>query len=167
MSGQPRRRLRAGAARSRRGQSVVEFAIALPVLVLLVSGLFDLGRASYYGITVADTARAAARLLTSNASGSGPGIAAGCSAAQAAVVNASTAPVCPTTRTSPAAGEVLVVIACPDGNLCIGDPTGTVHGQPVTVDVYYGFRLLTPGLSALSPGGVIPMHGQAIMNAAW
>jgi hypothetical protein len=42
-----------------------------------------------------------------------------------------------------------------------------VHGQPVTVDVYYGFQLLTPLLSSGSPGGVISIHARAIMNAAW
>src|SRR5438445_2523757 len=122
-----------------RGQSAVEFALALPVLLLLLSGLFDLGRACYYGITVTDAARDAARVLVSNASGSGPGVAAGCAAAQAASVNASAAPVCPSSSLQPAAGQVLVVISCPDsGNACLGDPTGTVHGQPVTVDGYYG-----------------------------
>jgi len=151
-----------------RGQSVVEFAIALPVLLLLVSALLDLGRVYYYRITIEDGARNAVRVLVSNDAGSGPGDAAGCAAAQAAVVDASGAPVCPSAGTQPAAGQVLVVISCPDtGNACVGDPTGTVHGQPVTVDVYYGFQLLTPLLSSLAPGGVISMHARATMNAAW
>jgi hypothetical protein len=150
------------------GQSAVELAIALPMLLWLLCGLFDLGRASYYGITVSDAARDAARVLVSNASGSGPGLAAGCAAAQAAAVDASTNPVCPSSSVQAASGQVLVVISCPDsGNACVGDPTGTVHGQPVTVDVYYGFQLLTPLLSSGSPGGVISIHARAIMNAAW
>ena len=157
-----------GGRRTLRGQSVVEFAIALPVLLLLVSALLDLGRVYYYRITIEDGARNAVRVLVSNDAGSGPGDAAGCAAAQAAVVDASGAPVCPSAGTQPAAGQVLVVISCPDtGNACVGDPTGTVHGQPVTVDVYYGFQLLTPLMSSLAPGGVIPMHAQATMNAAW
>ena len=146
---------------------MVEFAIALPVLVLLMAGLLDLGRASYYGITVADAARDAARVLISNAGGAGPGAAAGCAAAQAAATNASAAAVCPSGSTQPAAGQLLVVISCPDANACVGDPMGTVHSQPVTVDVYYGFRLITPLLSSLTPGGVIPIHGHAVMNSAW
>jgi Flp pilus assembly protein TadG len=147
---------------------MVEFAIALPILLWLLSGLFDLGRVSYYGITVEDAARNAARVLVSNDAGSGPGAAAGCAAAKAAVVDASGAPVCPTTDVQPAAGQVLVVISCPDSdNACVGDPTGTVHGQPVTVDVYYGFRFLTPLISSMAPGGVVPIHARAVMNAAW
>jgi Flp pilus assembly protein TadG len=150
------------------GQSVVELAIALPMLMLLLCGLFDLGRASYYGITVSDAARDAARVLVSNASGSGPGLAAGCAAAEAAAVNASTTPVCPSAAVQAASGQLLIVISCPDaGNACVGDPTGAVHGQPVTVDVYYGFQLLTPLISSGSPGGVISMHARAIMDATW
>ena|SRR5437016_10889 len=160
--------VRPGAGRRRRGQSVVEFAIALPILLWLLSGLFDLGRVSYYGITVADVARSTARVLVSNDAGSGPGVAAGCAAAQAAAVDASAAPVCPSLGAYPGAGQVLVTISCPDtGNACVGDPTGTVHGQPVTVDVYYGFQFLTPLLSSMTPGGVIRIHAQAVMNAAW
>ena len=56
----------------------VEFALALPVLLLLVGGLLDLGRVSYYGITIEDAARNAVRTLVSNDAGSGPGQAAGC-----------------------------------------------------------------------------------------
>jgi Flp pilus assembly protein TadG len=157
-----------GGRKRQRGQSVVEFAIALPVMLWLLSGLFDLGRVSYYEITVADAARNAARVLASNDAGSGPGAAAGCAAAQEAAVNASAAPVCPSSGVQPAGGQVLVVISCPDSNnACVGDPTGTVHGQPVTVDVYYGFRLLTPLVSSMAPGGVIPIHAQVVMNAAW
>ncbi len=146
---------------------MVEFAVALPVLVWLVAGLLDLGRASYYGITVADAARDADRVLISNAGGTGPGSAAGCAAAQAAATNASTSVVCPSGSTQPAAEQLLVAISCPDANACVGDATGTVHNQPVTVDVYYGFRLITPLLSSLAPGGVIPIHGHAVMNSAW
>ncbi|MEO6579018.1 MAG: TadE/TadG family type IV pilus assembly protein, partial [Candidatus Limnocylindria bacterium] len=33
--------------RDRRGQSAVEFALALPLLILLLVGIFDFGRAIY------------------------------------------------------------------------------------------------------------------------
>lgn len=45
-----------------RGQSVVEFALALPLLVLLLVGLFDVGRAVYAYNTVNNAARDGARL---------------------------------------------------------------------------------------------------------
>jgi Flp pilus assembly protein TadG len=45
-------------------QAVVEFAVILPVLLLLVLGMFDLGRAFTFGIATTQGAREAARLAT-------------------------------------------------------------------------------------------------------
>ena len=52
----------AGADRGRRGQSMVEFALVVPVFILLLVGLFDLGRAVYAYNTVNNAAREAGRL---------------------------------------------------------------------------------------------------------
>jgi Flp pilus assembly protein TadG len=149
--------------RGSRGQSVVEIAVSLPFLVLLFCGLLDLGRAYYGLVTVTDAARDGARMLVSSSSTVGPGSAAGCTAVQAAVVNLASSVTCPTTTTSPAAGQVLVGISCPDGGACVG-PSG---GQQVTVDVYYGFQLVTPLIGSLAPGGVIALHGHAVMVSTW
>ena len=46
----------------RRGQSLVEFAVILPVFVLILVGIFDLGRAVYAYSTVNNAAREAGRL---------------------------------------------------------------------------------------------------------
>lgn len=51
------RRHRAGS----KGQSLVEFALVLPVLLLVVLGILDFGRAIYAYTTVADAARQANR----------------------------------------------------------------------------------------------------------
>jgi hypothetical protein len=48
--------------RSERGQSLVEFALILPILVLLLVGVFDFGRAVYAFNTVSNAARQGARL---------------------------------------------------------------------------------------------------------
>src|SRR5687768_15403499 len=45
----------------RRGQSMVEFALILPVFVLILVGLFDVGRAVYAFNTVNNAAREGAR----------------------------------------------------------------------------------------------------------
>ena len=45
-----------------RGQALVEFALALPILILLLVGIFDLGRAVYAFNTVNNAAREGARL---------------------------------------------------------------------------------------------------------
>lgn len=46
------------------GQALVEFALLFPVLVALLSSLFDFGRFYYVGIVAADAAREGARLGT-------------------------------------------------------------------------------------------------------
>lgn len=55
-----RRSRKAGQARSR-GQSLVEFAIVLPIIIVVVLGLFDLGRAVFSYNTLAQAARQANR----------------------------------------------------------------------------------------------------------
>jgi Flp pilus assembly protein TadG len=44
------------------GQSLVEFALVLPILVLLMFGIFDLGRAVYAFNTISNAARSAVRV---------------------------------------------------------------------------------------------------------
>ena len=48
--------------RQPRGQALVEFALAFPILILLLVGIFDFGRAVYAFNTVNNAAREAARL---------------------------------------------------------------------------------------------------------
>lgn len=47
--------------RPRRGQALVEFALVLPVFLLVLMGILDLGRAVYYSSTLSNTARETAR----------------------------------------------------------------------------------------------------------
>ena len=44
-----------------RGQSVLEFALLLPVMLLLMVGIIEVGRFAYYSILVANAARAGAQ----------------------------------------------------------------------------------------------------------
>jgi Flp pilus assembly protein TadG len=48
--------------RRTRGQALVEFALVLPIFILLLVGVFDLGRAVYVFSTVNNAAREAVRL---------------------------------------------------------------------------------------------------------
>jgi hypothetical protein len=45
-----------------RGQSLVEFALVIPIVLLLIIGLFDLGRAVYAYNSVSNAARTGARV---------------------------------------------------------------------------------------------------------
>src|SRR5256885_15836213 len=63
-----------------RGQALVEFAIALPVLIILVAGMLELGRGYAFAVETSDAARDGARLVAGKtASTNGPGLAAMCS----------------------------------------------------------------------------------------
>jgi Flp pilus assembly protein TadG len=60
------RRLRLLRPRKSKGQSLAEFALVLPVLALLLFALLDLGRAVYMYNTLANSARAGARVAAVN-----------------------------------------------------------------------------------------------------
>lgn len=51
---------------SRRGQSLVEMAMVLPVLTLLTFGLVDFGRAYYFQVSITNAAREGARVAILN-----------------------------------------------------------------------------------------------------
>lgn len=52
--------------RSQSGSALVEFAVVTPFLVLLLIGLIDVGRYTYYGILAAHAARAAVQYGSEN-----------------------------------------------------------------------------------------------------
>jgi Flp pilus assembly protein TadG len=45
-----------------RGQALVEFALVIPIFLLIVLGLFDLGRAVFYHTTLSNASREAVRV---------------------------------------------------------------------------------------------------------
>jgi len=62
-----------------RAQALVEFAIALPILILVVAGVLELGRGYSYAVATSDAARDGARYVAGKtATTNGPGIAAMC-----------------------------------------------------------------------------------------
>lgn len=111
----------------RRGQSMVEFALLLPILLILVAGGADLGRALFVGIQVTDAARQAGMYAASN----------------------------PTSYTQPELKAVAVgdagagPLVCPTSQLhVVLGPASEVPGggslQPVTV--ICDLPMLTPGI---------------------
>src|SRR5260370_4101098 len=65
--------------RRSQGQALVEFAIALPILILVVAGVLELGRGYSYAVAVSDAARDGARYVAgTTATTHGPGITAMC-----------------------------------------------------------------------------------------
>lgn len=111
----------------RRGQSMVEFALILPILLILVAGGADLGRALFVGIQITDAARQASLYAAGN----------------------------PTSYTQPElkaiaeGGAGSGALVCPAGQLHLSlGPTSDVTGggslQPVTVTC--DLPMLTPGI---------------------
>lgn len=59
-------RPRPSTARADRGQSLVEFALVIPIIILLVVGFFEIGRAVFAYNTIANAARQAVRVAVVN-----------------------------------------------------------------------------------------------------
>lgn len=53
-------------AEGSRGQGLVEFALIFPIIILLVAGFFEIGRAVFAYNTIANAARQGARVATVN-----------------------------------------------------------------------------------------------------
>jgi Flp pilus assembly protein TadG len=159
--------------RRRRGQALVEFAIALPVLVLLVSGVVELGRGYTFATAASDTARDAARYVAGKTSTTnGPGLANMCSLVTADLAATTTNITCPTQvnhappfvagvdYTVPAAGQAVVAVYCGTSVNCGGSAL-TLYQSEVDVYVYYGFS----DLNLL--GGGITISGSSRATTSW
>jgi Flp pilus assembly protein TadG len=126
--------LNPGASRRRsdrgRGQALVEFALVIPLFLLLVAGMIDFGLGLNTSITVTNAAREGARLGAVNP----------ITASIAAKV---------TSMTSGLAGGPTTTITCtkPGGTTCTLDTTPAtmaVAGDTVIVTVAYDYHMIWP-----------------------
>lgn len=116
--------------RRARGQSLVEFALILPIFLLMIMGVVDFGRAIYAYNAVSNAAREGARLLiVDQTQTAGVYL-----AAQEAANQATALGIDPTD-----VNQVQVTFPDPDGNC----PVISV-GCPATVRVQYQFNAITP-----------------------
>jgi Flp pilus assembly protein TadG len=161
------------AHRRRRGQSLVEFAITLPVLALLLAGTVELGRGYSFAVATSDTARNAARYLAGKTNTTnGPGLAGMCNIVTADLAAVTSNVNCPvqvahappfvagTDFTAPVAGQAVVVVYCGTSANCAGATT-TLYQSEVDVGVYYGFS----DLNLL--GGGITIGGSGRATTSW
>ena len=142
---------------SSRGQSMVEFALVLPILVLLLAGFFDLGRVVLGNDALSHAAREAARYAVVHGGSPYNLCPVGPPAADTVIPVASTA--CPYPSPSKesirieareqaaAAGSTVTVEVCYGVN-CVGDTdTGTnKRGTPITVTVYSTVNMVAGSL---------------------
>jgi Flp pilus assembly protein TadG len=155
------------------GQSMVEFAITLPILVLLVAGVLELGRGYVFAIATSDAARDGARYAAGKTSlTNGPGVAAICSLVTAdltAIVStvscpvacAKPPPVMASDCATPAAGQAEVVVYCGASLDCQGSSVTSVVNSEIYVYVFYGFS----DLNLL--GGGITITGSSRAITSW
>jgi len=159
--------------RGRRGQALVELAISLPVLVILVAGVLELGRGYSFAMETSDAARDAARFVAGKTTTTnGPGLAAMCSLVTADLAAVTTSVSCPTQvshappfvagvdYTRPVPGQAVVAVYCGTSLNCTGS-IPTLYQSEVDVYVYYGFS----DLNIL--GGGITITGSSRATTAW
>lgn len=113
-----------------RGQSLVEFALTLPFLLLILLGAVDLGRGFYYQVGITGAAREGVRT--------------------ASVYTKTDAEI----KTS-ARNEVASTIPLLDSHIAVDPSPVRSPGQPVTVTVAYDFAALTPVVSRMMGNGSI------------
>jgi len=106
----------------RKGQGLVEFAILLPLLVLIIFGVLDLGRAFFALVAITNAAREGARVYTIYPS-------------QTTVANIQDA------AKREAGNQGLDMTKVSVAVTCTGTPPGCASEQPIRVTVTYGFDL--------------------------
>ncbi|HJP89362.1 MAG TPA: TadE/TadG family type IV pilus assembly protein [Candidatus Limnocylindrales bacterium] len=141
---------RASARERSRGQSLVEFSLVFPIIVLLIVGFFEIGRAVFAYNMIANAARQGVRVATVNQLSDVTDCDAtrpvedpyephwsirGCAIAAGTVIGIKTA-------------NVSVAYAAPPGTTLACDPTLHV-GCIATVTVTYNFTIATPFINKL------------------
>ncbi len=155
------------------GQALVEFAIAIPILVLLVAGVLELGHGYALSTAASNAARDGARYVAGKtATTNGPGLTNMCNLITADLVAVTSSVSCPTQVghappfvkgtdfTAPTAGQAVVVVYCGTSANCSGSVTTQYHSE-VDVYVYYGFN----DLNLL--GGLITLSGSSKTTTSW
>lgn len=121
---------------SSRGQSLVEVALVLPIIIMILLGLLDFGRAFYTLVALRDAADEGASYASIRPSDTA-GI-------QQRAVEATTN-----------------LITIQYGDVTVVRPPNLTVGQPITVTVDFDFALFTPFVQGLLPDGELILHGSA------
>ncbi len=157
----------------RRAQALVEFALVLPILMLLVAGTLELGRGYAFATATSDAARDGARYVAGKVTATnGPGLINMCSIVKADLAAVTSTVSCPTQvghappfvagtdYTKPLAGRAVVVVYCGTSANCAGG-TYALYQSEVDVFVYYGFD----DVNLL--GGLVTIGGSSRETTSW
>lgn len=156
----------------RRGQALAELAIMLPFLVIAMMGLFDLGRAYYYQISLTNAAREGARLAIADQYFGPPGSMT-CSPADP------TGPTCPFVSDAAIRTRVLQelngtgipldpssIVISPTQAQRIAYFSGSTTDYPLSVQATYRFSLMTPIIANLL-GSQVNVVGVSAMRTEY
>ncbi len=124
------------------GQSLVEFALVLPVFILLLAGMIDFGLGLYSYMTLQSAAREGARLGVTDCTRTD------CATNVTSRVSATSGGLAPT-----------VTVACTSAAGTAVACSSTVPGDSVTVTAAYTYRMVWP----LTFGTSIPMASSVRM----
>jgi len=144
-------------ARSRladqRGQSLIEFALMMVVLLIMLMGTLDVGRMYFAYVAIHNAAGEGALYAAINPrcvhAGDGPECADPDNAAYRAAHERSAGGV---------DWERISVEAAP------ADRSNLLEGQPITITVRYEYSILTPFISPLVQGGKLMLTAHAVQN---
>ena len=153
----------------------MEFAVALPILILLVAGVLELSRGYAVAVAMSDAARDGARYVAGKtAATDGPGLVNMCSLIKADLAAVTSIVSCPTQVfhvppfvsgvdfAAPAGGQAVVAVYC--GFMAPTDCRGTpnpLFASRIDVGVYFGFNDLNLF------GGRITISGSSRTTTSW
>ena len=118
--------------KSEKGQSLVEVALAMPLLILIMIGILDLGRAYLTYIALSDAAAEGAAYAAIHPADPAQAIA----------------------RAADSSGGLVTL----EPNMVSVDTGEMSAGNPITVSVEYEYRMLTPCVNEWVPDGVLMMR---------
>lgn len=145
-----------GSPYRQRGQSLVEFALAVTVLLLLLSGVLDLGRMYMAWVAIQDAAGEGALYAAMN-----PRCISAANGSQCASPNNAYDRTFIAIRQTPGTPldpyQVTIVITP-------NDPAQICFGTPITVSTTYSFTMLTPIMRGMFGSGVA-LRAYAVQRA--
>jgi Flp pilus assembly protein TadG len=132
--------------RKEKGQSLVEFALILPILLLILGGVLDLGRMYYAYIVITDAAAEGVTYATIHP----PNDPSNPSDSSTTEIRTRTLDAC-----GPMSADVQSIqVVCPS---C----PNTTSGDTVTVIVTYNYAILTPFVNVMFPDGQVELQAIA------
>jgi Flp pilus assembly protein TadG len=147
--------------------------VALPILILLVAGVLEVGRGYAIGVATSHAARDGARYVAGKTSATdGPGITSMCSIVTADLAAVTANVVCATQVghappfvagtdfTKPVDGQAIVVVYCGSSANCTGSASPQYQSE-VDVGVFYGFNDMNLF------GGLITISGSSRETTSW